>query len=349
MSSKHYDVSVVISTYNRCGVLPSALESARAQDTGNVRYEVIVVDNNSTDETRQVIEAFIARHKTLDIRYVFEGKQGVSHARNAGIASARAPIVAFFDDDVYVAPDWIANIKRIFDEHPEIGCAGGKVLPQWSGEPPSWLTSEHWSPLALQDHGDAPFYVNLDRQICLISANLAFRREVFERIGVFAPELQRVKGSIGSMEDLELMLRFYQSGGQGLYEPSLMVAAPVELERVTKAYHRKWHTGHGHFYALLRLKEMEMSDRGRLFDVPAHLYKQAMADSIGQIKHTLRGNRAAAFQHETRLRFFAGFFRKRRRDFLAAGDHNSTAHEIIRCLRLLAGAKEHRNRPEKVS
>jgi len=94
------DVSVVLSTYNRAHVLPRALDSLLDQDHDHARYEVIAVDNNSTDGTREHIESFSTRASNL--RYVFEAKQGLSHARNAGILAARAPLIAFTDDDVRV-------------------------------------------------------------------------------------------------------------------------------------------------------------------------------------------------------------------------------------------------------
>lgn len=338
------DVSVVISTYNRCQRLPTVLTSVLSQQSEGVRYEVIVVDNNSTDETRQVVESYIAQSH-ISIRYVFEEKQGVSHARNTGIAQAQAPIIAFFDDDERVAPDWIATIKRSFDRHKDVDCVGGKVLPQWPSEqqqqPPTWLLMHHhWAPLALQDYGDAPFYVNADPQVYLISANLAFRRLVFEQIGGFAIELQRVKDGIGSMEDHELMLRFFAAGRQGLYEPSLVAVAPVEPERMTRAYHRRWHTGHGHHYAIMRLEELEVSSKGRLFDVSLYLYKKAATNAFLWLKHSLLGNGDAAFRYETQLRFFTGFLRKRRHDYFAGGQRRSTIGEIASVVRSLATGQQ---------
>ena len=131
------DVSVVLSTYNRADRLPSALDALLSQSAG-AAYEVIVVDNNSTDATRTVIEQAAARSDGR-LRYVFEPRQGLSHGRNAGIAAARSPIIAFSDDDVRVAPDWIAQLKRTFDAHPEIDYVGGRVLPHWLAPPPRWL------------------------------------------------------------------------------------------------------------------------------------------------------------------------------------------------------------------
>src|SRR5262245_34756990 len=113
------DVSVVISTYNGALVLPRALDALLDQDVGDVQYEVIVVDNNSVDDTRLVVESYISR-ATSRLRYVFEGRQGLSYARNAGIGAARASIVAFSDDDICVSRDWIKSIKTIMDDHPEV-------------------------------------------------------------------------------------------------------------------------------------------------------------------------------------------------------------------------------------
>src|ERR1044071_7412174 len=117
--AKEFEITVIISTYNRSDMLAGAIESVLEQDSEGVRYEVIVVDNNSTDKTREVVEGYIERGQE-NLRYVFEAKQGVSYARNTGIGEARAEIIAFADDDVRVTKDWVARIKRAFDLHPEI-------------------------------------------------------------------------------------------------------------------------------------------------------------------------------------------------------------------------------------
>ncbi|HXG65870.1 MAG TPA: glycosyltransferase [Blastocatellia bacterium] len=325
----NFEISVIISTYNRCHILGEALDSVLSEQEGNARYEVIVVDNNSVDDTRQVVASFIARgHHNL--RYLLECRQGVSYARNAGIAAAKAPILAFFDDDVCVARNWLSGIKRALEEHPEVDFVGGKVLPRWETPPPPWLTRAHWAPLALVDFGEEPLYVNSRNPLCLVTANLAIRRAAIVEVGLFAPELQRVRDGIGSMEDSELLIRLWRHGRQGLYLPDLTVVTRVPDERLTKDYHRRWHTGHGYFYALAHFEEIERTTAGWLYGAPAHLYKQAMLDAAGWLRCMATGKWDDAFRYETRLRFFSGFFRQRRREATRRQSAVREAFMIIR-------------------
>ena len=332
---KPVDVSVIICTYNRCDLLQKSLASVFAQDSGGVRFELIVVDNNSTDETRRVCQSFLARRR-LPMRYLFEPRQGVSYARNRAIACAKAPILAFSDDDVCVTASWVANIMRAFAEHPSAAGIGGKVLPRWGNPPPAWLTRDHWTPLALQDYGEAPLTINAATPLCLVAANLALRRDVFDRIGRFSPALQRVKNSIGSIEDHELHMRLWDAGYQEVYVPDVVVMAEVQAERLTKAYHRNWYRGNGLFYALLRDRQFERSV-ARLFDVPSHLYRQMLVDAFAWAAYQLTGQPEKAFPCETRLSFFSGFFRQRRemfRDSKQRGTLRDVASFLYALLRL---------------
>src|SRR5438876_3486068 len=110
------DVSVVLCTYNRAALLQPAIDALLSQ-TGDVSYEIIVVDNNSTDATGSVIREIVARAGGRVV-YTFEPQQGLSHARNRGLALARASIIAFTDDDVRVAPDWVQQLNRAFAADP---------------------------------------------------------------------------------------------------------------------------------------------------------------------------------------------------------------------------------------
>jgi glycosyltransferase involved in cell wall biosynthesis len=301
-------VSVVLSTCNRREWLARALERLLAQ-AGAPPHEILVVDNRSTDGTRDLVENMIGEVSDGRLVYAYEPRQGLSHARNAGIALARAPLIAFTDDDVMADRDWIAAIEAAFARYPAALYVGGRVLPRWQA-PPGWLTPVHWSPLALQDHGPDPFEVGAARPICLVGANMAFRAEAFRAAGLFSPRVQLLPGTVGSTEDHELMQRIWRLGGHGMYDPSISVRTDVQPERLARGYHRRWHYAHGRSHARMRLPEMERS-RGRVLGVPLHLFRQALGHVLGFVRHTIRRRAAEAFHAETNLWFAAGFVRER--------------------------------------
>ena len=306
-------VSVVIPTYNRSALLRDAVGSVLGQSSADTQppFEIVIVDNNSQDDTETIARALVNAHPGK-VHYVRESQQGNAHARNRGVQTARGEIIAFIDDDVAVESNWLATLTNALASRPEMSFVGGRVLPQWNGPPPSWLTPEHWSPLALLDYGPEELIISGDRPRGLLTANIAFRRSVFADVGSFSPDLQRVKNMIGSMEDTEFLMRVCRSGKQGLYLPQMIARAPVEVERLSKTYHRRWHTGHGHFYAVMRDPHWERS-KFSLAGVPGHLYKQTLTHGLSWLKTTIVGNADAAFTHECHLCFFRGFFRQRRR------------------------------------
>lgn len=347
------DVSVVISTYNRCEQLRHALETLCDQRTNGVTWEAVIVDNNSTDDTRLVVQSFIDRANAR-LSYVFEPRQGLSFGRNAGIARATAPLIAFTDDDVLPAPDWVARIKRCFDEHPEADFIGGRVLPRWHTEVPGWLTPDHWSPLALVDYGHEAFVVNPQKPSCLVGANWAFRRHVFDRLGLFAPDFQRVKDGIGSAEDHDMQIRVWRAGGQGLYAPDVVVVADVQPERTTKAYHRKWYAGHARFCAMMGLRELtspegwllpEPMAASRLFGVPGFVYRDVLRGIKLWMKAELRRQESSAFYHENRVRHCLHYIRQRYRQHAAERKHSGIA-ELAQFVRTVVRKRLKRARGE---
>lgn len=350
------DVTVVISTYNRCGQLREALEALFSQQSDGVTWEAVVVDNNSTDDTAAVVESFTGQ-PSARLSYIFEPRQGLSFGRNAGICRAAAPIIAFTDDDVRPAPDWVRRIKRCFDEHPEADFIGGKVLPRWQSTVPAWLTPDHWSPLALVDYGDEEFVVNPGRPACLVGANFAFRRDVFGRVGLFAPSLQRVKDAIGSAEDYDMQMRVWRAGGQGLYVPDVVVATDVQPERTTKAYHRRWYAGHGRFSAVMRLKECispdgtlipERTQPSRLFGVPSFVYVEWFSSVRRWMNAGLHRDESSAFYHENRARHCLYYIRQRYQDHAAKRSHSAVAElsQFVRTVvRKRLGAPSARSQP----
>jgi len=316
------DVSVVICTYNRGALLRNSLEHLAAQQPGDARFEVWIINNNSTDDTQQVIDEYIAGRENW--HSLFEARQGLSFARNSGIAHARAPIVAFTDDDVAVQPDWIAQIVRTMREHPEVDFIGGKVLPRWHAPPPRWLSRCNWTPLAVTEHGDEPFHVSLERPWCQIGANLAIRKSTLEWAGGFSPDFQRVKDGIGSTEDHEFQFRLWRQGRRGMYVPNLVVQAEVQEDRHRKSYHRRWHAGHARYCARMGTEKIT-DDMPELFGMPACFIRLIASHSAGWIRSTAKGQPDRAFLHENKIRFLIHYVRQYRSGRRTNGVKNTIA------------------------
>jgi glycosyltransferase involved in cell wall biosynthesis len=316
------DVSVILSTYNRCAVLAGALDAALAQ-AGGVPYEVIVVDNNSTDETREVVTARLSSRPRL--RYIVERKQGLPHARNAGVLAARAPILAFTDDDVKVGSDWVLRIKQAFDAHPQIDMLGGRVIPKWPPKVPRWVTRQQVGPFALGERGDAPIHVSAANAApCLVGANFAFRREVFDRIGLFDPTYVK-------SQDREIQLRLWRAGGIGLYDPAIAIEVDVPAERLTKKYFRYWYRTYGVYHSRMRLldsidRDGRLTDPGtdaiRLFGVPAYLYREFLTSVARGLGAIARFRTARAFYWENRSRYLFAYIRERQAEHFRERPHS---------------------------
>ncbi len=300
------EISVVISTYNRSSMLRGTIASI-LQQKGDTQFELIVVDNNCTDDTAAVIDSF-AKQSPL-VRYILERQQGVSFGRNAGIAAAQADIIAFTDDDVVPDPRWVEQIRNVFASKPDFGCIGGKVLPLWPKDPPAWLTREHWTPLALLDYGEGQ-EIGLKNRKCLITANMAVRRKVFDQIGTFTPVYQKTIGSTCSIEDREIQERYWRAGGRCWFDPSLVVHADIQPERLEKLYHRKWHYSHGRLHAILGDPEIEGTG-AKILNAPSYMYRRLAEKTAGALIKSLTGREDRAFTDEIEARFYAGFLNKR--------------------------------------
>src|SRR3954470_24180727 len=310
-TSARVDISVVIPTYNRGSQLQPLLEALLRQDARGLRYEIIIVDNNSRDNTAAVIEAARRADHARLIRYFFEPRQGVSYARNTGVTHARAPLIAFLDDDGIPTSDWVYSIKRAFDEYPQADCIGGRVKAVWKNKAkPSWLTAAHAGPVAVQDRPEQQWVNRANASTCLLGANFAFRRSVFDEIGLFSPEYPR-------NQDRELELRMWRAGKQGLYLPAMDVLVEIPEERLTKRYHRRWQATTGKYHARLRFRDTvdphgTLHDQdctgGRILGTPLFMYREGLTHVIDWFRalFTLDGDRR--FYHETRLWYFASFF-----------------------------------------
>jgi glycosyltransferase involved in cell wall biosynthesis len=237
------NVTVILCTYNRCQSLAKALESVLASDVSeSVSWEVLVVDNNSRDETRGVAEEFIARYPGR-VRYLFESKQGLSNARNSGISAALGQVVAFTDDDVTVDVRWLKNLTQPLLDNDCVGTAGRILLGDFA--PPSWLAIR-----GPHDLGGSLVQFDLgEEQIVLdrapFGASMAFQKSLFEKFGGFRADLGRAGKSLIGNEDTEFGTRLITAGLRLLYMPSAIVYHPVFEERLTKRYFRSYWYGLG--------------------------------------------------------------------------------------------------------
>ncbi|MGB7727472.1 MAG: glycosyltransferase [Candidatus Acidiferrum sp.] len=236
--------SVILCTFNRCQSLLEALESVAASELpDSVTWEVLVVDNNSTDNTRIVAEEFCRRHPNR-FRYLFEPQQGKSYALNAAIRAARGDIVAFTDDDVIVEPTWIRNLTAALESNEWVG-AGGRIRPERGFSFPSWLSLDGpysmGGVVGLFDRGDKP--AELDW--APYGANMAFRREMFEKYGGFRTDIGPRPGSEIRGEDTEYGYRLMAAGERLRYEPSAIVYHKMPVNRISKDCFLAWWFGFG--------------------------------------------------------------------------------------------------------
>ncbi len=228
------DLSVIIATFNRCAALKQTLASLEGMTVpSSVGWELFVADNNSSDDTPTIVEEF-RRRAPMEVRYLFEARQGKSFALNAAIQQARGKIIAFTDDDVTFDPNWLASLKRGLDELDCIA-VGGKIIPVWDGPLPSWFQWEGQQAVVHLDLGEKPTELNF-----AIGANAAFRREAFEKYGLFQTKLGVSAESAASYEDDEFGHRLIRAGEKIMYVPEAIVYHPVAPHRLTKAYFRKW-------------------------------------------------------------------------------------------------------------
>ena len=301
-------VSVIIAAYNRCKDLKKVLEGLLAQRVeGKFTFEVIVVDNNSTDPTRQTVESYIPKFSAaqlnngcLGLKYFFEPRQGKSYALNHGIQEAQGDIIAFTDDDVLLDPYWLYHLIECFKKY---GCdgVGGRVVPVYPERTPKWIRD---NPIKLAgivviaDYGEEtkPYGKSMDP---FIGSNYAFRKEVFDKCGLFRVDLGPGTAAMG--EDTELIERLATKGYSLYYCGVAVVRHPVDLGRLRLNYIAKWHMSLGRFAAR---NEMAANEHTfvYLFGVPRYLIKGVIRDGLFLIL-SLFG----------RLRFFnrlRGFFRK---------------------------------------
>jgi glycosyltransferase involved in cell wall biosynthesis len=259
------NITVILCTHNRCQSLAKTLSSVAASTLPEaVEWEVLVVDNNSTDQTREVVEDFCHRFPRR-FRYLFEPQPGKSYALNAGIHEARGEVLAFLDDDVTVERTWLQNLTSGLRDGVWAG-TGGRIVLQWPTLIPPWLAIEgkySRHPFPGFDQGD----IAKELSSPLFGTNMAFRKKMFEKYGGFRTDLGPSTNCeiLRPSEDTEFGRRLLAGGERLWYEPSAIVYHPVSEKRIQKKYFLDWWFDYGRADA-------------RLFEIPRlHLLGSLLA------------------------------------------------------------------------
>jgi glycosyltransferase involved in cell wall biosynthesis len=314
--------TVLITTYNRAAHLRDTIRDL-AQQTTRDAWELMVVDNNSSDDTRTVVEEE-ARGFPVDLRYLFEGVQGKPAALNTGIKASRGELIVFIDDDMRADPEWLQRTGEAFGR---FGCdyVGGKVLPIWEGGRPAWLSekpSRQWGVIGIADYSPEPVPFGTRGLPPPMGGNMACRKDAFERAGMWDNRFGRQGTSLRGQEQREWYLRAVAAGLRGYFVPELVTYHLIPAARLTRRYFRRWFYWSGISRALLYDKlgiDMEAPDDSRLdfsqvphvAGVPRYMFRTAVKTAGSWLRSTVRGDTAAAFDHELWMWFFAGVVRQR--------------------------------------
>jgi glycosyltransferase involved in cell wall biosynthesis len=227
----HPEIAAVVATRNRENRLRLAIQSLLAQTLPRDRYEIIIVDNASDDGTSALVRGLQA--EAVNLHYVYEARTGLSCARNAGWRRAKAPLVAFLDDDAVAAPDWLERLLAAFSGNPGPACVGGRVTPDYESAPPDWLAGPLLDYLSVVDHSPAPRWLTGIRTgQKLAGVNFAMSAAALAGIGGFSTKLGRVGSQLICGEDVLVQLQCEAAGLGVLYDPSIAVSHFVATERM---------------------------------------------------------------------------------------------------------------------
>ncbi|MGK7878968.1 MAG: glycosyltransferase family 2 protein [Crocosphaera sp.] len=234
-------IAAIICTHNRDRYLGDAIESLLAQE--GVNYEVLIVDNGSTDKTKEVVSPFLSKSQ---VRYVYEPILGLSVARNRGAKETTAPILAYLDDDAIASPQWLRVLVAAYEQKEKLAIAGGKVTLIWPDKitPPNWISEGLAGALGAYDLGEKVVSIS-NPQLTPRGLNYSLRRSFLEKIGGFDANLGRVGKKLLSNEELFMTELALNQGWEVAYLPEALVAHNVAPERLQRSWFlsRSWWQG----------------------------------------------------------------------------------------------------------
>lgn len=237
------EISIIICTYNREQYIYRTLEHIAGNPFPAERFEIVLVNNNSTDHTESECQRFRETYPSLNFHYVMEVKQGLSHARNRGIRESRGETLVFLDDDAFAEGDYLQRLSSYLHSYPDAAAFGGKITPLFeSGQTPPWLGKWSYSWVSALDKGT---------QVCLfkgksypIGANMGIKRHAVPA-GEFNIALGRNKNNLMGGEEKDIFNRIKAAQGKIYYFPRLRVTHVIPERRTTREYIRQLAEGVG--------------------------------------------------------------------------------------------------------
>lgn len=274
--------TVGICTWNRASLLSTVLEQLTSVRQPSGGWEVVVVNNGSTDDTERVLDAFVER---LPLRRAFESSPGLSHARNTAIKHATGDYIVWTDDDAIVDVNWLTAYERAVEQHPEAAIFGGPVRPRFEGTPPAWLMAgwEEVSPaFAARDLGDEPFELVVGK--LPFGANFVVRARE-QRQFLYDPNLGRKRAGGYLGEETAVIRAILEAGGSGWWVPDASVQHWIPRERQTVGYLRR--------YFVLQGKTFQKWDRDgapTFFGRPLWLWRNIIKSEMLYARARLSGD-----------------------------------------------------------
>jgi glycosyltransferase involved in cell wall biosynthesis len=311
------EVSILVCTFNRSKSLRRMLESfVRLKVEPGLRWQVVVVDNASTDETPAAIAAFQGRLPLVAGR---EEKQGKSHALNSGLDLCEGRIILLTDDDVEVDPEWLATTLAAFRSQP-VDAVFGRIRPRWPEGVPLWYSPRLDPALALLDLGSKPFDLNIGDD-GFFGANAAILKDTVNRLGRWSVTLNRAGTGLLMGEDSEMCDRILRAGRRVYYQPESVVFHCFDTRRTHLNYFRRWFFAHGQSVVL---RGVQFPAEGpSLFGAPRYLYSRAAEYALDSAWRWLFRSRSEAFAHETRFWGILGAMTQHRRNHVTAIEDGS--------------------------
>lgn len=256
MPESAFQLSVIICSYNRADYILNAVESLYRQTLPKLNFEVFVVDNNSIDNTGDLVQDYLSSHPDFHLHYLTEQQQGSSFARNTGAAFAKSPLLCFMDDDAIAELDYLERIVGFFTTHPDATGLGGRIIPRYIPEEPKWMSHYVSSLVGNFDYSNevTPFKPGKYP----LESNMVVRKKDFDSIGGFNTELPGVKGTlrIGG-EGKDFFLRLQAKGCRIYYDPAIIVHHVVEVKKLTPHYLYRVASGIG------RGERVRMQEKGK--------------------------------------------------------------------------------------